>query len=181
MRVLLRLLSPLLGLAVAVLGALLVVEVVGAWLLDGGPAYHGVLVDWPSWRSGVAGLSWQSLPALFGCGAVAVIGVLVLLVATNARQRGIRLDDPSDELSVTASPDVLARLVGQRVRAGEDVLAASVTASGRLVRVRAVGREEDPGRQRPAVRKAVDELLGELPLARRPKVKVSVRAERGLR
>jgi hypothetical protein len=50
-----------------------------------------------------------------------------------------------------------------------------------VVRVRAVGRGDDPAELRPAVRSRAKELLDELPLARRPRLSISVREERGLR
>lgn len=181
MRVLLRVLSPLLGLVIAAAGAMLAVEVVAAWLLGDRPGYRGLLLHWGAWRTVLEQITWRSV-LMIGCSVVvAVIGLLLLLIAGTARRRDIALTDPADEISVTASPKVLARLVGQRVRSTDDISAASVIASARSVRVQAIGRGERPSSLRPSVRTRVDELLDDLPLARRPKVSVSVRAERGLR
>lgn len=181
MRVLLRLLSPLLGLVVAAAGALLTVEVITAWLSGARAGYPGLLVPWRSWRDTLGTLTWHSLPSLLGCAATAVLGLVLLLVAGAARRRDIRLADPTAEISMTAAPDVLARLVGQRVRADGEIVTASVTASARRVRVRAVGRGEHPGELRPAVTGQVHELIDDLPLRRRPRVSVRVHAARGLR
>jgi hypothetical protein len=55
MRLLLRLLAPLLGLALAAAGVLLVIEVVAAWVR---PATgSGLLVPWPEWRGTLENLS----------------------------------------------------------------------------------------------------------------------------
>ncbi|MGQ0718981.1 MAG: hypothetical protein ACT4NP_17030 [Pseudonocardiales bacterium] len=48
MRPLLRVLSPLLGLAVAVFGALVALEVFWAWLR---PAGGSLVAPWPAWQS----------------------------------------------------------------------------------------------------------------------------------
>lgn len=181
MRVLLRVLSPLLGLAVAAAGALLAVEVVAGWLLGDQPGYRGLLLRWGAWRTVAEQLTWRSVLMLGCSAAVAVVGLLLLMVATAARRRDIPLTDPAYEISVTASPKVLARLVGQRVRSTDEISAATVTASARSVRVQAIGRGERPSELRPSVRTRVGDLLDDIPLARRPRVSVSVRAERGLR
>ena len=181
MRVLLRVLSLLLSLAVAAAGALLATEVVAAWLVADQPGYRGLLVPWVPWRSYLEQHTWRGVPPQLVCASVAVLGLLLLLLALGARRKDVPLTDPAAEISVTASPTVLARLVGQQVRATDDITAADVTASARVVRVRAVGRGDDPAELRPAVRTRAKELLDELPLARRPRLSVSVREERGLR
>lgn len=180
MRVLLRMLSPLLGLAVAALGTLLVVEVVAAWLgaTSGGA---GLLMPWPGWRTTLEQVTWRDTWVLVGAGLTTLVGLLLLLMAGSARRHDIRLEAPAPEITVTTSPRVLARLVGRTVRSTDRITGASVKASARAVRVTVTARGEQPGELRPSVRTRVGELLDELPLARRPKVSVSVRSERGPR
>ena len=60
MRVLLRLLAPLLGLGLAAVGLLLVIEVVAAWVRPA--AGRGLLVPWPQWRAALESLSWARAP-----------------------------------------------------------------------------------------------------------------------
>ncbi len=192
MRVLLRVLAPLLGLGLAAAGALLVIEVTAAWLLGaeisaGGtsivadPGQQGVLVPWRAWRSGLEALTWRSLLMLAVCAAVALLGLLLVVLAGGARRRDIRLEDPAENVSVTTSPRVLARLVGQRVRAQDQVASASVTASARAVKVVAVCRGEVPEGLPAGVGAGAGALLEELPLARRPRLAVSVRSDGGPR
>lgn len=119
MRVLLRLLSPLLGVAVAIAGGLLAVE--AGWV-----------------------------------------------------RRDVRLTDPADDVTVVTSPRSLARLVGHQVRAEDGVCSASVTASARRVRVRVISSMNTEAQLRPTLTTRVDELVGGLPLARKPKVQVVV-------
>ncbi len=179
MRVLLRVLAPLLGLALAAAGVLIVIEVVAAWLRP--TATTGLVVPWPNWRTGLEGLTWAVRPVLLIAIGVAVLGLLLVLLGLLARRSDVVLDAASPEVTVTTSPRVLARLVGQRVRATEDVAGASVTASRRKVSVAAQGWAGSAKGLREVIRHDVDELLDELPLHRRPRVTVSVQDRRGPR
>ncbi|MDQ4118406.1 MAG: DUF6286 domain-containing protein [Actinomycetota bacterium] len=176
MRVLLRVLAPLLSLAVAAAGLLVVVEVVAAWVA---PGPTGLLVPWPSWRDLMQNTQWTAGPVRWIAVAVAVVGLILLLIGLLARRHDIALRSPSDGITVTTAPRVLARLVGRRVRASDRIAAATVTASAKKITVRAQGRGTgggtlDTATVRTDARERVDELLGELPLARTPRVAVSV-------
>jgi hypothetical protein len=176
MRVLLRLLAPLLGLALAAAGLLLAIEVIAAWVRP--TADRGLLVPWPQWRAALESLSWDARPVTVVAVAVAVLGLLLLLIGLLARRTDIVLDPPAPEITVTTSPRVLARMVGCRVRAAEDVAGAAVTASRRRVAVTAHGWTEPDAQLRASVEARVQELLDELPLRHRPRVTVRV-ADRG--
>jgi hypothetical protein len=112
---------------------------------------------------------------------VGVVGLLMVLVALTARRADLRLVAPSDDMTVTTSPRVLARLVGTRVRASDDVLSASVTASERRVAVTAQAWNDAPEELRSTIVDRVQELLAELPLRRTPRVAVSVQEREGVR
>lgn len=180
MRVVLRLLAPLLGLGLAAAGVLLAAEVVVAWVRT--PATTGVVAPWPAWRAALAETPWTAtVVALIGI-AAALLGLLVLLVGLLARRHDIALIGADPSMTVTTSPRVLARLVGRRVRAADDVAEAGVTASARKVSVTAQGWDgaADPG-LRNSVDVRVKGLLDELPLARRPRVGVAVQERKGPR
>ena len=174
MRVLLRVLTPLLGLALAALGALTVIEVVAGWI---GPVPgNGLIVPWQSWRTALEDTTWRDSPVPWIAIGVAVLGLLLLLVAVTARRHDVPLRPPAPGVTVTTTPNTLARMVGRRVRAADPVASAAVTASKRSVRVRAEGwSTEEEGPLADVVRAEVSELLDELPLARRPRVNVAVR------
>lgn len=176
MRVVLRLLAPLLGLGLAAVGLLLAIEVVAAWVRP--TAGEGLLLPWPQWRDVLASVSWDEYPVPAIALGVAGLGLVLLLVGLLARRSDIALDPPSAAITVTTSPRVLARMVGRRVRAGEDVAAATVTASRRRVTVTATGWNEPDAALRDSVEARVRELLDELPLTHRPRVGVRV-SERG--
>jgi hypothetical protein len=173
-RVLLRVLAPLLGLALAALGVLTVVEVVAGWI---GPVPgNGLTVPWQAWRTTLEDTTWQQSPVPYVAIGVAVLGLLLLLVAFVSRRHEVPLSPPAPGVTVTTTPHTLARMVGQRVRAADPVASAAVTASKRSVSVRAEGwSTEEGGTLADVVRSEVAGLLDELPLARRPRVSVAVR------
>lgn len=176
MRVLLRVLAPLLGLAVAAAGVLVVIEVVAAWIRT--PATAGVVVPWPDWQVALSQVAWRDQPVPGIAVGVAVVGLLLVLVGLLARRGDIGLVGPDGDLTATTSTRVLARLVGTRVRAAEDVATASVTASRRRVTVQ-VEAWDDGSDPRENVVGRIATLLDELPLRRRPRVAVSVVERRG--
>lgn len=176
MRVLLRVLAPLLSLVVAALGALIVIEVVAAWVT---PGSTGLLVRWAIWRTLLEETQWTAGPVRWIAVGVGVVGLILVLIGLLARRHDVALRSPSDGITVTTAPRVLARLVGRRVRASDQVAAATVTASAKKITVRAQGRGTgggtvDTSTIRTDARERVDELLGELPLVRTPRVAVSV-------
>lgn len=177
MRLLLRVLAPLFGLLLAVAGLALVVETVTAWVA---PASSPLVVPWPAWRTAVEGLTWQSGSVRVAAVVVGVIGLLVLLIALLARRHDVYLADPVPEVTVTTSPRSLARAVGHEVRSHDDVLSASVVASSSKITVKAATLDPAEG-VRAALRDRVDGMLVRLPLARRPRVAVSVTTTKGVK
>jgi hypothetical protein len=178
-RAVLRVLAPLLGLLLAAGGILLVIEVVAAWVLPGSEG--GLLVPWSQWGALLADLSWSEQPVRVVAIGATVVGLLMVSVALAARRADVRFDAPSADMTVTTSPRVLARLVGTRVRASDDVFSASVTASARRVAVTARAWDDAPEELRETIIGRVQELLDELPLRRRPGVAVSVQEREGVR
>lgn len=177
MRLLLRVLAPLLGLVLAVVGLAAVVETVTAWVA---PASSPLVVPWPSWRTAIADLTWQSNAVRIGAIVVGVVGLLVLLLALTARRHDVYLADPVPEVTVTTSPRSLARAVGHDVRSHDDVVSASVVASAKKITVKAATL--DPAEEVQAnLRARVEEMLAGLPLARRPRVAVSVTRTKGVK
>lgn len=171
MRLLVRLLSTLLGLAVAAAGILLALEVGWHWWR---PADAPLLLPWPSWQDRLAEQDWTATWVRVTAGVLAVVGLLLLLASATARRRSVRLRDPATEVSVITSPRALARMIGSRVRAQDNVRAATVTATANKVRVRATSSLETEQQLRPRLAETVAELLNDLPLVRRPKVSVVV-------
>ncbi|GAB2748422.1 hypothetical protein GCM10027174_23410 [Salinifilum aidingensis] len=170
MRSLTRTLAAVAALAVAALGLLAVVETAAALLR---PAADGLLVPWRPLAAQLGAIPW-SAPVVRGAGAgVAVLGLLLLVLATAARRRHIPLHDPAPGVTVVTDRRSLARLVAHEVREQPDVESTAVTArSGRVrIKARTIG---DPQRTRQQVTESAQQALSELPLPRRPHVSVSV-------
>ncbi|TWF79718.1 hypothetical protein FHX44_115652 [Pseudonocardia hierapolitana] len=179
MRVLLRVLAPLLGLAVALVGVLVLLEVVAASVRpDDG---DGLVVPWPDWYATLGRTAWSDVPVPGIAIGAAVLGLLLVLVGLLARRPDIAVEGPAPEITVTTSPRVLARLVGRRVRAADEVAAASVTASRRRVSVAAEAWNDAGPALADRVRTRVEDLLDEVPLRRRPRVTVTVQDRKGPR
>ncbi|SHK61998.1 hypothetical protein SAMN05443637_10925 [Pseudonocardia thermophila] len=183
MRVLLRLLAPVLGLALAAAGVLLAIEVIVGWTRPGEAT--GVLVPWPDWKSALEATTWAD-PAVLGTGfGIAVVGLLLVLLGLFARRSDITVIAPRADMTVTMSPRVLARLVGQRVRRSDDVASAAVTASKGRITVTATGWGDPDGEVGAALRSSVEgtvaALLDDVPLTRRPRVRVRLAELRGPR
>ena len=177
MRLLLRVLAPLLALLLAVTGLALVVETVTAWVA---PASSPLVVPWPAWRSAIEGLTWQSGSVRAVAIVVGVVGLFVLILGLVARRHDVFLADPVPEVTVTTSPRSLARAVGHEVRSHDDVVSASVVASSSKITVKAATL--DPAEEvRAAIRDRVTEMLVRLPLARRPRIAVSVTTTKGVK
>ncbi|MFC4950202.1 DUF6286 domain-containing protein [Pseudonocardia sp. GCM10023141] len=181
MRVLLRVLTPLIALAFAAVGVLLVIEVVAAWVRP--TATAGLVVPWHDWRTLLEQLTWASNPVPWIAIGVAVAGLLLVLIGLSARRADIHFDarhvGSAGAMTVTTSPRVLARIIGRRVRSAEDVAAASVTASARKVTVSAQGWGDAGPELRTSVTERVDALLEQLPLRRSPRVTVTVQERKG--
>jgi hypothetical protein len=170
MRILLRVLSPLLGLAVAALGLFVALEVTWARVR---PTDVPLVLPWPARQATLQGWTWTSTPVRLIATGLVVTGLLLLVVALRAGRRAVRLIDPRPDITVTTSPQSLARLVGHRVRELDHVAFASVTATPRKVSVRAASRQPAAAAT-PHITDAVHALLSELPLVRVPQVSVAV-------
>lgn len=178
MRVLLRLLSPLLGLAVAAGGGVLAVE--AGWVLAR-PDSTPLLVPWPGWRDRLAGYAWSDAAVVIAAAALVALGLLLTVIAAAARRRDVRLTSPVDGVAVVTSPRSLARLVGHRVRQEDGVHTASVTASARRIRVRATSRLHTEAQLRSTLTARVRDLVGSLPLPRTPRIRVVVKSRKDRR
>ncbi|MGI8311325.1 DUF6286 domain-containing protein [Saccharopolyspora hattusasensis] len=173
MRLLVRLITTLFGLAVAAAGALLASEAV--WFLLR-PGNGGFVVPWQQAHLGLSSLSWHDAPVLATAAVVAVVGLLLVLVAINAGNKDLRLHDPAPEVTVTTDRRSLARLVGHQVRDQDGVASASVTAGAKRVQVRATAQFRESGDLRGQLTETAEHAVRDLPLRTTPKVLVSVAA-----
>ncbi|MER5390562.1 DUF6286 domain-containing protein [Saccharopolyspora sp. NPDC002686] len=173
MRFLVRLITTLLGAAVAAAGAVLAIEAVAALVQ---PGRGGVIVPWQRIHAALSVTSWDDAPVRVTAALVLVAGLVLLLVVTGSRRREIRLHDPAPEVTVTTDPRSLARLVGHQVRDQDGVATAAVTASAKRVQVKASSQFREVGDLRERVTETAETAVQDLPLRSAPKVLVSVSA-----
>jgi Family of unknown function (DUF6286) len=170
MRLLIRILALILGLAITTAGAMVLAGV--GWAMA--RPDEGALLPWPHWLDRAEELVWTASTVRVTAWVLVAAGLAMLLLAVLSGRHDVYLQDPAPDVTVTTSPRSLARIVGQRVRGTDGVRSASVTASARSVRVRATSRLLDERRLRPVLIEQVNELVNELPLARVPHVHVVV-------
>lgn len=170
MRLLIRMLALVLGLAIATAGAMLLAGV--GWALA--RPKQEPLLPWPQWLDRAEELVWTASTVRAAAWVLVAAGLAMLLLAALAGRHDVYLQDPAPDVTVTTSPRSLARIVGQRVRGTDGVRSARVTASARSVRIRATSRLLDERRLRPVLIEQVSALVNELPLARVPHVHVVV-------
>ena len=175
-----RLVAALLGLALAALGVLLVVEAVAELvrLVQGEPETDGLLVPWRPTLDTVASTALSAQGLLIVAIVAIVVGVLLWLLALpSGRPRVVALSADDEQVDASLSRSSLSRtlaaaaaevhgVVGSDVEVGRGTAKVDVTTRGGTDRTR------DDVEQR--VRDRVDELG----LAKPLKVKVSSR-ERG--
>jgi hypothetical protein len=172
-RIVVRLVSALLGVAAAGAGVILGVEV--AWA-HWNPGHGGLIVPWRHWRRAVGGLVWSDVPVQVTASLVALAGLLLMLVAAGARRHDVRMYDPAPDVSVVTSSRSLARAVGHRVRGQDGVGEASVRASPRRVKIRATTRFAPAYELRARLTETAEDALDALPVPRTPRVSVVVRS-----
>lgn len=171
MRVFVRILSSLLGLAIAAVGALLAIEVAWQWAF---PEKNYLVVPWKDWRDRLSTVDWTNLVVQLVAGGVVIVGLLLILFASTARRKDIKMHEPAADVSVTTSPRSLARVVGQKVRTQDGVTGASVTASAKRVYVRADSRMHSESELRPKLLDVAQSVVDSLPLPTKPRVSVVV-------
>jgi hypothetical protein len=178
MRLLVRLVAALLGAALVVVGVLLALEVFWAWVRPDQPP---LLVPWPQLRVRLAGHSWQDRVVIAWAAAPAAAGLALTVLSLLGRRHDVLLHDPATAVTASTSPRSVARFVGQRVRATDGVVSASVIVGKRRVRVRAVSRLLDEQALQPRLMEQVSSLVQGLPLVRPLRVDVVVASPRDRR
>lgn len=175
MRVVVRVLTALLGMALATVGVLVLAELVWAWAR---PSADGLVMPRQVTAGVLSRTAWSDPPVRIAAAVAGALGLVLLLAGLRARRRILRLHDPAPQITATTSPRSLARAVGHRVREQEGIVSATVTASRRRIRVRATANSSAVGTLRETLTELTAEALGELPLRVQPRVAVSVTPNR---
>ena len=108
MRALLRVLAPLLGIALAAAGVIVVIEAGAGWVRP--DMQGGLLVPWPDWMATLAGLSWNEPPVPGIAIGVGVAGLLLMIVGLTARRTDVRLYDAPMRPPIASVPPPLPKI-----------------------------------------------------------------------
>ncbi|WP_375490177.1 DUF6286 domain-containing protein [uncultured Jatrophihabitans sp.] len=174
MRLLNRLLGALLGLAVIVVGVLLIIEVVADRT-----THHAEVVKWHGAYHWAGHTSWTQGSVRVGCIIAAVVGLLLLILELKrGRVTRFRVAAKGDEQPVDAA--YTRRGVAGAVRAAvidvDGVKSAKVGVGRRSVRVRAVTSARDTesaGALAAPSQAAAQSRLDALELAHAPRLKLT--------
>lgn len=172
MRVLDRVLAVLLALAFAVVGVLVIIDVVAAAFGHSG-ADAPVPYERPDrW---LHGHTWSATPVVVGLIVVAVLGLLLLVTELRPRTPGLlALHSDAEGVTIGAPRRGLARAMS-RVAAQVDGIGGATAALGtRSATVRVTTHLRDITGLSDQIQEAVTGWLAGLGLERTPKVKVSV-------
>lgn len=179
MRIVNRGLMALLGLALAMLGVLAVVEVVAAAM-----SRPGVLLDRAAADSTLRDLAWDDA-AVWGTAAAAVVlGLLLLALQVKPRRiPAYPATSSRGDRDLEYARGGIATFAEWTATADRDVAAASSSLKRRVLRLRLeLFADADPASVSKRVGGAVEQRLESLGLTRRPKVKVAAaRGERRAR
>jgi hypothetical protein len=172
-----RLLAFVAALALAAAGVITVVEVIGERGFKSGP----VIVDWRRWLHWGQHNTWQALSVELTCGAIALVGLLLVLTQLRPRRPSRIAIQAADHTSVALTRSGLATTVRSAVLDVEGIDRAKVTVRRRGISIRASSAAataaEAKGYAAP-VREAVTEQLEPLELQRPQRVSVRVQARR---
>jgi hypothetical protein len=172
-----RLLAFVAALALAAAGVLTVIEVVGERGFKSGP----VIVDWQRWLHWGQHNTWQALSVEITCGAIALIGLLLVLLQLRPRRPSRIALQAADHTSVALTRGGLATTVRSAVLDVEGIERAKVTVRRRGISIRAGSAAATVTEAKtftgPA-REAVDEQLAPLELQHRQRINVRVQARR---
>lgn len=174
MRLVQRVLSALLALALLVGGVIALIEII---LADTNESTS--LIDRQAWRQHGLDNMWtaDSVRAVLygGCAAAAILIIVAL-----ARPRPLVLAaQPADDMDVVVRRRGLQASLGRAVRTVDGIGTAKVKFRRRTVRVKARARWNDTSGLPDAVTAAVTDRLAAFQLAAPPNVKVAVRAKKG--
>lgn len=177
MHVINRVLATLLA-AVLFLGGLL--AVVDILLVQAGQT--AFLVPTGHWAAWLRAQTFGAGIVRLTCGALAVVGLLLLLCALRpGRPRALRLPSRAEGITVTAARRELERTLATAAARVDGVASARVKARRRRVRIRAATTLRQPGDLTTRVHQAVTARLNELGLGGTLRPRVTLTRPRSAR
>lgn len=175
MRIVTRLVSALLALALLVGGLLTALEIAAAGL---GREDH-LVVPWRDWRQELLDTPWEDFVVRLVLAAMLAAGLLLLfLLLAPRRPTAVRLADRTDGAAAELDRSGLERHLGACMQRVEGVGGVGVRVRRGRARISAVTPARDTAPVESSLRGAADRALGELGLASSLPVRVSVSSRR---
>jgi hypothetical protein len=174
-RIVTRLVSALLALALLVGGALAALEILAAGL----GREDDLVAPWRDWRRTLLDTPWEDYTVRVVLAITLAVGLLLLfLLLAPRRPTAVPLAPKADGASAELDRSGLERYLSSRLRRVDGVATTSVRVRGGRARVSAVtpGRETTTVEQ--SLRRAAEDALGELGLASPLAVRVAVSSRR---
>jgi hypothetical protein len=172
-----RLLAFVAALALAAAGLITVVEVIGERGFKSGP----VIVNWHRWLHWGQHNTWQALSVEITCGAVALVGLVLVLMQLRPRRPSRIPLHAADHTSVALTRGGLATTVRSVVLDVEGIERAKVKVRRRGIAIKAgsaAATATEAKAYTAPVHEAVSEQLEPLNLQHRQRVNVRVRPRR---
>jgi hypothetical protein len=172
-RIVNRLLAFVAALALAVAGAITVIEVIGERAFSSGP----VIIDWRALLRWGRHNTWQAMSVELACGATALIGLILVLLQVRRRRPSRIALQAAEHTAVALTRGGMATTVRSAVLDVEGISRAKVKVKHRRIAVKArsaaaTGSEAKAFTE--PVRDAVSEQLDPLALQRPQRIKVRV-------
>jgi hypothetical protein len=174
-RIVTRLVSALLALALLVGGLLAAVEI-GAAALG---REDDLVVDWRDWRQDLLDTPWEDYVVRVALAAMVAVGLLLLfLLLARRRPTAVRLADRSQGATADLDRGGLERHLTSCLERVDGVGGLGVRVRGGKARVSAVTPSRDTAPVEASLRNAAERALGELGLASPLPVRVLVSSRR---
>ena len=175
MRIVTRLVSALLALALLVGGLLAALEIAAAGL----GREDDLVVPWRDWRQDLLETPWEDYIVRVVLAAMVAVGLLLLfLLFSRRRPTAVRLADRTDGARAELDRSGLERHLRSCLQRVEGVGDLAVRVRGGRARIAAVTPVRDTAPVESSLRAAAEEALGQLGLASPLPVRVAVTSRR---
>jgi hypothetical protein len=174
-RIMLRVLSALVALAL-IAGACLLIGQVVVGMTGGGD----FLVPTAHWYDALRETPWGDASVVYTGTALLVTGLLVIVVVVLTRPRLFTLARPEEAVEVVIAPRAVAQMLRRQAEAVPGVGAASVEVSRVLARISVTAPLASPEKVEQSLAEALAHGLKQVPWTRVPRLEIEVIGSRDL-
>lgn len=168
-RIMLRVLSALLALALVASASLLIGQVVVG--MSGGGDF---LVPTSDWYAALRTTTWNDASVVYTGIALLIVGLLVLVVVVLSRPRLFTLARPEDTVDVVIPPRAVAQMLRRQAEVVPGVGAASAEVTRDLARISVTAPLASPATVEQDLAAALTHGLKKVPWSRMPRLEIEV-------